>query len=1758
MSEFIGESTVIVKADTRAFLFQVKRAIAEAEKLEAVVPVRASTAGFRADLIEKVKRSQKGVVVNVLVKPDMTGFRTRLIEAVKASSKGVVATVGVVPSGVATGAAARAAAAQPVTPPPTAARPAASVAGNALADQRTAAAITAINKATEAGIDARRRISGALSVEEKRSAKLARELTALRTAQEALRRAIISTDEALIQQARDLVATADAAVANTRAQQERAALRTPEGRAAALEKQAAEELAIRKKLEQEITKAHGEALRENARLDKAAQAELGRAQTAAIAENKRRDAQARQARQDQLGPLQTAAIAENKQRDLIARQLALSVNKQAEAEAKLANIARGGIAIEERSAEIRNAQAAGLAGVTSAEKALATARSLGVQVLIETSAKELERAVAARASSAATLSDIRQLAAAEKFLSQSIATSIKVEQQVIGAKNEEDAVNRRLRLSKTALAQVNDAEAAALQIVNKELRESILLRVAERKAITSTAATELAGSARRVAANKSVRESVLANTLSLLGLRGSALAANAAFLGTSAAIIALAKSVGLASKLASQLNVFQATAGATADQMERVSATAEQLGRDITLPGVGATDAAQALTELSKAGLSVQDSIDGARGVLQLATAAAIDNSQATDLVASALNAFGLAGDQAVRVADDLANAANDSQGSIVDIGIALQQSSAVARQAGLSLEQTVSALTILARAGLRSSDAGTSLRTALLRLINPSKRAQEQINKLGLSVRTSTGAINLGVFDEFARKTRNFTKAQRDQALAIIFGQDAIRAAAILSRTGARGLDAQVASIEKQGTASKLAAARMKGLTGSAENLKNQLAALGIEVGQLATGPLVVLTNSLAEAAGAFADVLGVASKIGDIKIPKVEIGGTDSNEILKKGIKTAITLGSVPLTAVKTVNFLEKLSKSLSDVDKESSSARERVGDFIKGLASTQALFGGTSKEADKLVLGVVNTAAAFATTAEGIDTVKQKFAEFSPAIKTALQDGVIDTAERATIATTALGRAFLSFIDLPTNVRKNIEITTTGPDGKPLTTGISQKLVGDIEDASAAAKKAASPFGPEMAQIFARAEGLMSNAARHATTATGDALEEGVKTVFFRAIAVARQQAGALEDEMNRALIAGAGPATQNKILQKQFANAQTRIDAANARLTEIKPGDKSKAAKKARTTAKAERSAALAEQARITGEIESNNQQIVADKKEAADRITEANNKADQDLLNALSGGRTRFTRAISRAQATPGVDDNIRTLQAFRRRLLDEVKQVRSGVKDAKTKAAQLKVLSDELFQNSQDIQAARKARNDAIAQALQDKGTALQQLGELTGNFALALKGFDLQIAAAKQLLVKAKQDAAAQKKATAAVTEAGTAAAGTTKAAADAQKRQFTVGKPKGLEQAGNINLLNRPRVRTPGKTGFTSTVRSITVGIEKDGKKLFALIPTVVNKAVVSNKEAIKHFEQTGKNLGIFTTEKFANAYSATLHNQQAGLTKSVSKSTSDLVNTALATGTKDIVSDATATQAELNFRQKMQNKLDFIKQTRQDLLQSAEGLAEARFNTNPSARNKSALLQILDLQIANANREAKAAKTLPEKYAAMTEAINLADKKKQILADALNKDQQQGTTVLDLLKQGVDTFNKSAGNLVFADQPFAGPNAFNADIAQFLKFRKKLPDLTDIGGGGGPFGFGAGGAPRGSFSFARGGFQFQQKSDPIVNDLIAALNNLAKITQEASGNTSTAAGAPAKVPVVKGSPWAGKPWFNAAHWARSAQES
>jgi TP901 family phage tail tape measure protein len=508
-----------------------------------------------------------------------------------------------------------------------------------------------------------------------------------------------------------------------------------------------------------------------------------------------------------------------------------------------------------RTVILANAQAAALAKTTAAE-ADATKSALA-RAGAEAEVAGVQRAVIT-ATAAATKST-GELAAVQALAAKSANDLATAELRTMTVSTELGAAQIRAASAVRVAANAQEALVLSLargnaQLIQASALTALLANANEAEALAALSATRAQNA--HAASLGNVNKAAIASGAGFLGLRGAVLTAGAGFIAATVAFQALARSIGLAAQLETELNVFRVTAGATADQMERVSEAATQLGRDITLPGVNAQDAAETMSQLARAGLDVEDSMAAARGTLQLATAAEIDNAQATELVANALNSFKLEGEDATRVADLFAGAAKESQGSIVDMGLALKQASAIASGLGISIEDTITLLTQLSRAGLSSSDAGTSLRQTFLRLIQNLPRVNDEVKKLGLNLRDASGNIRPEIFEELGTKLRKLTPAARQAAIANLGGADAIRTYLLLSREAVGTFDEVQASITQQGLASEAAAARTSGLTGDVEAAKNELTALGTTLGEVASGPLSFFARTAGLAAGAINDM--------------------------------------------------------------------------------------------------------------------------------------------------------------------------------------------------------------------------------------------------------------------------------------------------------------------------------------------------------------------------------------------------------------------------------------------------------------------------------------------------------------------------------------------------------------------------------------------------------------------------------------------------------------------------------------------------------------------------------------------------------------------------------------------------------------------------------------------------------------------------------------------------------------------------------------
>ena len=222
-------------------------------------------------------------------------------------------------------------------------------------------------------------------------------------------------------------------------------------------------------------------------------------------------------------------------------------------------------------------------------------------------------------------------------------------------------------------------------------------------------------------------------------------------------------------------------------QMESLRQLAITLGKDTQF---SATEAAQGVTELAKAGVEAGDIMGGGlKGALDLAAAGQLDVAEAAETAATAMTMFKLSGKDVPHIADLLAAGAGKAQGSVRDMGMALKQAGLVAAQTGLTIEETTGGLAAFASAGLVGSDAGTSFKSMLQRLNPQSKEAQKTMKDLGISAYDAQGNfIGLSAFAGNLRSSmKDLTTEQRNATMATIFGSDAVRAAAVLYEQRAR-----------------------------------------------------------------------------------------------------------------------------------------------------------------------------------------------------------------------------------------------------------------------------------------------------------------------------------------------------------------------------------------------------------------------------------------------------------------------------------------------------------------------------------------------------------------------------------------------------------------------------------------------------------------------------------------------------------------------------------------------------------------------------------------------------------------------------------------------------------------------------------------------------------------------------------------------------------------------------------------------------------
>ena len=366
------------------------------------------------------------------------------------------------------------------------------------------------------------------------------------------------------------------------------------------------------------------------------------------------------------------------------------------------------------------------------------------------------------------------------------------------------------------------------------------------------------------------------------------------------------------------MNTLTAVTGATADQLKKAGDAARALGNDISLPATSANDAASAMTELAKGGFTVQQAMDAAKGSLQLAAAAGISATDAATIQSQALQAFGLNANQAGKMSDTLANAANASSAEITDVAYALQAAGTVANQFGLSAEDTSAAIALLANNGIKGSDAGTLLKSSLLALTDQGEPAQKAIDKLGLTVYDTTGKfVGLhSLYGQLGEAAKRMTPEQYQAATAVLFGSDAMRIAGVAAKDGSASYDSMRTAMDRQGAAADVAAAKTKGLPGALERVKNGMESLQLKAYDALEGPISSLLDKTSAALGGLDDSaagFGASLSAAWSQVASNEVVRSTWNEMVALFGSLASTAQGLLPTVVQIGSSLAKASAAL-----------------------------------------------------------------------------------------------------------------------------------------------------------------------------------------------------------------------------------------------------------------------------------------------------------------------------------------------------------------------------------------------------------------------------------------------------------------------------------------------------------------------------------------------------------------------------------------------------------------------------------------------------------------------------------------------------------------------------------------------------------------------------------------------------------------------------------------------------------------------------
>ena len=419
----------------------------------------------------------------------------------------------------------------------------------------------------------------------------------------------------------------------------------------------------------------------------------------------------------------------------------------------------------------------------------------------------------------------------------------------------------------------------------------------------------------------------------------------------------------------SEMSKVSAISGATGTDLDKLRGKAREMGAKTKF---SASEAAQGMQYMAMAGWKTQDMMDGLEGIMNLAAASGEDLASTSDIVTDALTAFGLSAKDSSHFSDILAAASSNANTNVSMMGETFKYAAPVLGSLGYTAEDAALAIGLMANAGIKSSQAGTSLRGAITNLAKPTDTVAAAMDKYGISLTDSSGKmLSLReLMEQLRQKLGGLSEAEQAQAAAALFGKNAMS-----------GMLAIINGSDKD----------FKKLAGAIDNCDGSSEKMANTMNDNLQGQITILMSQLQELAISFGEIL--MPKIRDIvthvqnfvdKLNAMDEGQKET--ILRIGMFVA-ALAPMLMGLGKVITFSANVSRALGTLSAGLVKAGGFSGVFTKALGlitSPAAIVVGAIAAITAVIIHLWNTNEDFRNTITAIwQKIKDAFTTFAAGI-------------------------------------------------------------------------------------------------------------------------------------------------------------------------------------------------------------------------------------------------------------------------------------------------------------------------------------------------------------------------------------------------------------------------------------------------------------------------------------------------------------------------------------------------------------------------------------------------------------------------------------------------------------------------------------------------------------------------------------------------------------------------------------------------------